>query len=155
MSRKIKILILASLLLNILLSGIIIGDVSHRLGRDRFDRKHGPEFAGQLPEDKKKLFFEAMEKIRLENKDIYKQMRETRGKSISILIAPEFDAKAYQREIEKLHELRGLVTQRLANTTKELAKQFNQEERRALAVYIRRPLPSRPEARSDSDFPKH
>jgi uncharacterized membrane protein len=141
MSRKIKILMLGSLFLNILLIGASIGHISHSLGRDYFDREPKPKFTAQLPRDKEKLFFEAMEKARLENKDIYRQIRETREKAIAILTAPEFDEEAYRREVEKLHELRSQMKQRFANTTIELAKQFNQAERKALAEYLRRPPP--------------
>ncbi|HWP47466.1 MAG TPA: periplasmic heavy metal sensor [Candidatus Limnocylindrales bacterium] len=150
MSRKIKILMLGSLFLNILLIGASIGHISHSLGRNHWGRKPGPEFTVQLPKDKEKLFFETMEKARLENKEIYRQIRETREKAIAILTAPEFDEAAYQREVEKLHELRGQMKQRFANATIELAKQFNQTERKALAEYLRHPPPPPSGARFNS-----
>ena len=72
------------------------------------------------------------------------KIRETRERTISILRAPVFDEAAYQIEVEKLHQLRGLMMQRLADATKDLAKQFNQEERRGLAEHLRRPPPFSP-----------
>jgi len=154
MSRKIKILVLGSLLLNVLLIGVSLGHVSHRLGNDRFNRRPVPEFVAQLPEDKEKLFFETMERVRSENRDIYRQIKEARERSISILTAPEFDEDAYQAEIGKLHELYGLMKQRLANATIGLAKQFNQEERKALANYLRRPPSPPPGAKPNPGRPE-
>ncbi len=134
-----KTLIVVSLLLNVLLIGIIVGHVSHRFGGKHFFRRYGSELTVKLPADKEKLFFETMKQVHMENKDIRKQIRETREKAISILTAPEFDETAYQIEAEKLHELRGRMMQQLAAATKELATHFNQEERKALAKHLRRP----------------
>ena len=139
MSKKMKILILGSLLLNVLLIGVILGDLSHRLRREHFVGRHARELASKLPEDKAELFLETVERVHLHNKDVHKQIREARKRAMKILAAPEFDEAAYQIEVEKLRELRGLMKQRLADATIELARQFDQEERRALAQHLRRP----------------
>lgn len=130
---------MSSLVLNILLIGFIIGDVSHRLFREDSLRNRPSELAVKLPPEKEKLFLDTMGKVHLENRNIRKRIREARERIFSILIAPKFDESSYQSEVEKLHELRGLMMQRSANATKELAKQFNQEERKALAESLRRP----------------
>ena len=139
MSKTIKILIFSSLVLNILLIGFIIGNVSHRLLREDSHRKKSPELAVKLSPDKERLFINTMEKVHVENRNIHKQIREARERIFSILTAPQFDEASYQSEVEKLHELRGLMMQRLSNATKELAKQFNQEERKSLAEHLRHP----------------
>ena len=72
MSRMIKILILSSLLLNILLIGIIIGYVSHRMTREHFMRRYRPEFTVKLPSDKEDLFFKTMEEVNEKNRNISK-----------------------------------------------------------------------------------
>jgi uncharacterized membrane protein len=90
------------------------------------------------PPDKEKLF---LDKVFRENRDIHKQIDEARERVLSILSAPEFDEAAYQLETAKLDELRGLTMKRFADATRELAKQFNQEERKALAEDLRRPPP--------------
>ena len=48
MSKKMKILIFSSLLLNVLLAGVVIGDVSHRFHKEYFVRKSVQEFASKL-----------------------------------------------------------------------------------------------------------
>ncbi|OGW43508.1 MAG: hypothetical protein A2Y66_08135 [Nitrospirae bacterium RBG_13_41_22] len=139
MSKTIKILIVSSLVLNILLIGFIIGKVSNRFFRGDSLRRQPPELAVKLSPDREKLFINTMEKVHVENRNIHKQIREARERIFSILTAPQFDEASYQSEVEKLHELRGIMMQRLSNATKELAKQFNQEERKSLAEHLRHP----------------
>ena len=138
MSKKIKILIFSSLLLNVLLAGVVIGDVSHRFYKEYFVRKSVKEFASKLPGDKAALFLETVKRVHLKNRDAYNQIREARKEAMNLLSAPEFDEAAYRLQVEKIHELRSLMKRRLADATVELAKQFSQEERKALAQHLRR-----------------
>jgi uncharacterized membrane protein len=137
MNKKIKILIFSSLLLNVLLAGVVIGDMSHRFHKEYFVRKSVKEFASKLPADKAALFLETVERVHLNNQDAYNQIREARKEAMRLLSAPEFDESAYRLQVEKIHELRSLMKRRLANATIELAKQFNQKERKALAQHLR------------------
>ena len=137
MSKKMKILIFSSLLLNVLLAGVVIGDVSHRFHKEYFVRKSVQELASKLPGDKAALFLETVERVHMNNRDAYNQIREARKEAIKFLSAPDFDEAAYRLQVEKIHELRSLMKQRLADATIELAKQFNQEERKALAQHLR------------------
>jgi uncharacterized membrane protein len=139
MSKKIKILILGSLLLNVFLVGLVIGNVSQGFRRERFIGRHAPELASKLSQDKAALFFETVEKVHLDNKKVHNEIREARKKAMKVLTAPEFDEATYQMELEKVHKLRGLIMQRLADATIELAGQFDRKERRALAQHLRRP----------------
>jgi len=141
MSKAMKMVLVGSFLLNALLIGILIGKVSDRLFRKDFPMRKPPEFGLKLPPDKEKLFWGAMDRVFRENRDIHKQTDEARERVLSILSAPEFDEAAYQVETAKLDELRGITMKRLAEATKELAKQFNQEERRVLSEHLRRPPP--------------
>ncbi|MFZ0481914.1 MAG: periplasmic heavy metal sensor [Desulfobacterales bacterium] len=137
MNKKIKILIFSSLLLNVLLAGVVIGDMSHRFYKEYFVRKSVKEFASKLPADKAALFLETVERVHLNNQDAYNQIREARKEAMRLLSAPDFDESAYRLQVEKIHELRSLMKRRLADATIELAKQFNQKERKALAQHLR------------------
>lgn len=137
MNKKIKILIFSSLLLNVLLAGVVIGDMSHRFHKEYFVRKSVKEFASKLSADKAALFLETVERVHLNNQDAYNQIREARKEAMRLLSAPEFDESAYRLQVEKIHELRSLMKRRLADATIELAKQFNQKERKALAQHLR------------------
>ena len=137
MSKKMKILIFSSLLLNVLLAGVVIGDASHRFHKEYFDRKSVQEFVSKLPGDKAALFLETVERVHLNNRDAYHQIREAKKEAMKMLAAPEFDETAYRLQVEKIHELRSLMKRRLADATIELAKQFSQKERKALAQHLR------------------
>jgi len=137
MSKKMKILIFSSLLLNVLLAGVVIGDVSHRFHKEYFVRKSVKEFASKLPGDKAALFLETVKRVHLNNRDAYNQIREARKEAMNLLSAPEFDEAAYRLQVEKIHELRSLMKHRLADATIELARQFSQKERSALAQHLR------------------
>jgi uncharacterized membrane protein len=141
-SKKTTMLIIGSLLLNVLLIGIIIGNISHRVDGKRFMRRHRREFAMKLPPAKQELFFTTMEQVNRENRGIHRQMREARQRVLLILTAPEFDEAAYQQEVKKLDQLRTQMMRRLEDATKELAKQLDQEERKALADHLRNPRSS-------------
>ena len=137
MSKKIKILIFSSLLLNVLLAGVVIGDVSHRFHKEYFVRKSVKEFASKLPGDKAALFLETVKRVHLNNQDAYNQIREARKEAMKLLSASEFDEAAYRLQVEKIHELRSLMKRRLADATIELARQFSQKERSALAQHLK------------------
>jgi len=157
MSKKIKILIFSSLLLNVLLIGVVIGDVSHRFRKEHFVRKSVKEFASKLPEDKAALFLKTVEKVHLNNRDAYNQIREVRNEAMKLLSEPGFNEAAYRIQIEKIHELRSLMKRRLADATIELARQFSQEERRALAQHLKHFLRHKRESSlpSDAKSPRH
>ncbi len=153
MSKKMKAVILCSLLFNIMLMGAIIGDVSRRLSKFVLIKNQASEFTSKLSEDKRKLFYEVMEKVYSDSKDTFKQIRKVRENAQSVLTAPEFDDAAYQAEVEKLHTLRRIMKQRLADAAKELAHQFDQEERKILADFFSNP-PGPPSKNGDpKDLP--
>lgn len=137
MNKKMKVLIISSLLLNVLFVGFILGDVSQRFRKEHFHGKDARELAAKLPGDKETLFFETVERVHLNNRDTYNQVRKAREEAMRILGAPEFDEAAYRLQVEKLNELRGLMKRRLAGATIELARTFSQEERRALAQHLK------------------
>jgi uncharacterized membrane protein len=139
MSKKMRVLVIGSLLLNVLLVGLIIGDMSHRFRTRPPIGKHARDLASKLPKDKADLVLKTMQTVHLKNRDVYKQIQEARERAMKIMTAKEFDEAAYQTEVKRLHELRGFMMHRLGNVTTELAKQFNQQDRRVLAKYLRRP----------------
>jgi len=139
MSRKIKVLVVASVVLNVLLAGVMIGSLAHQVGRWSAFRQDRA-LAAKLPPEKYRLFTEVMGGARSECKQIRKQIKATRAQTLGILTAPEFDEQSFQREVERLRDLRGQVSDRMAGATLQLARQFNPEERRLLGKYLDQPL---------------
>jgi uncharacterized membrane protein len=143
MSRKVKILIVTSVVLNVLLAGVILGNVFHHLGR-RPPIGHDRTLAAKLSPEKYRLFTDVMGDARSECKQIRKQIRASREQTLGILTAAEFDERSFQQEVATLHELRGRVANRLADATLELAKHFTPEERKLLGAYLERSRPPPP-----------
>jgi len=140
MSRTVKIVVVASVVLNVLLAGVIIGSLAHqKMGRWSAFRQDRA-LAAKLPPEKYRLFTEVMGGARSECKQIRKQIKATRAQTLGILTAPEFDEQSFQREVERLRDLRGQVSDRMAGATLQLARQFNPEERRLLGKYLDQPL---------------
>lgn len=139
MSKKVKILIIGSLLTNIFLIGFIIGDGLYLLRGKQFFSRYAAEFASKLPEEKANLLLETIEKAHLKNRDVHKQMRRTREKVMDILTAPQFNEAAYRIEVKNMHEFRSRMMHELADATLELANQLGQEERKALAEHLMHP----------------
>jgi uncharacterized membrane protein len=137
MSKKMNILVFTSLVVNVLLVGYIIGDLSHRFRDERFDRKEARELASRLPKDKGAMIIGAMEKVHRDNHDAFRQIRDARREAMRILANREFNEAAYRAEVAKIHQLRGLMKERLVDATIELAKQFDQKDRKILAEYLR------------------
>ncbi len=136
MSRKIKIFIMASVLFNLLLAGVLAGHLSHRWGT-----AHRWQAKIELPKERQDHIRAVLRKAFKENRPLYDAMKQSREEALRILKAEPFDEDAYQHEVEKLHALRGKVMQHLADTVKELAKELTPKEREALAAILRRPPP--------------
>ena len=152
MSKPGKIAMFGSLLLNALLIGTLIGSMSDRLFRKEFPLRKPPEFGIKLPADKEKVFSDAMAKVFQQNEEMRKQIDDARERVLSVLSAPEFDQAAYRVETARLEKLRSAMMQRFADATEEIAKQFNQEERKVLAEHLRQPPPPPPSQKDP--FPK-
>jgi len=140
MSKGLKILVICSLVLNVLLVGIMIGHFTLRFRNEGFLKKPWHERMSELPPEKQGLFSKTMDQARRANRDIHRQIRDTRRRALDILTAPEFDEAAYRSEMEKLNVLRGKMMISLGDLTTDLAKQLNQEERMALARMLERPM---------------
>ncbi len=138
MSKTLKIILVLSILLNVLFAGVIIGHVSTKAYKYG-GRHHGfwKAMAG-LPEDKKELLKDKMQEMRREGKATRKAIHDKRAELIGVLTAPEFDETLFDQKVEELHEIHGQMAKNLAEATKELAKKFNQEERKALGVLLKR-----------------
>jgi hypothetical protein len=61
MNKKVKVLFLGSLILNVLLLGLILGDLSYRFGRDRFWHPRMSQRLEQLPEPLREHLYKAHE----------------------------------------------------------------------------------------------
>ena len=142
MNAKLKFALLASLLVNVFLIGVLLGELPHRFD-DRVSREERMEKALEtLPEPLRARFRGKMERMREGGEQLRDQIQAAREEAIRILIAEPFDGTAYDRQVSKIHELHGQRSQRMAEIVKEVAKDLPPEQRQVLAEVLKRPPPS-------------
>ena len=139
MSKKVKIFLAVSVLLNFLLIGLVMGHISHRGRAGKIMERRVRRLASHLPPAKKTLFLDTLRKVYEGNRDVYEEIRASRRRIVKVMSDPEFDEDAYQAEVDKIHELRGRMMKHLSDATKDLAKKFSPEERKALADHLLHP----------------
>jgi uncharacterized membrane protein len=142
MTKAIKLAFLASLVLNLLLLGVILGQVPRGLEATPPTRQSRMEEAlKKVPEPTQSRFREKFAQIRAVNDPLRQQIDEARAETLRLLAAERFDETAYDRQVSKIEELRGEMFKRMGQDFKQTAKVFSPEERRMLADVLRRPPP--------------
>jgi uncharacterized membrane protein len=144
MTKTVKLVFLASLVLNILLLGVILGHVPRSL-EGRPSRQDRMEKALQeLPDSVEARFREKFQQIRAAGEPQRQQMDGARTEALRLLSAEPFDEAAYNRQVSKIDGLREEMFKRMGQVVKQTAKELNPEERRMFADLLRRPpTPSR------------
>jgi len=138
MSHFLKAFIAISVLLNLLLAGIVVGDVGRYFVGSR---KHYTmqEIAMALPTDKRERFEDTMEHAEQDTGELRQQLSDKRKKAISLLKAEPFDKAAYLAQMQEIHQLHGQIMQRMVEAVAGLAEQSTPEERATIADMLRRP----------------
>lgn len=141
MNHKQKWVILASILLNVLLLGILFGQLPHRFARNVYYRRIMDQAVKKLPESEQAGFREKMDRMRAEAEPIGNQIRETRDETIRIVAAEPFDEAAFDRQVTKINDLR----LQMAAILKKAAKELPSNQRRVLGEALKRPSVARPQ----------
>ena len=142
MTKAVKLAFLASLVLNLLLLGVILGQVPRGLEATPPTRQQRMEEGlKKLPEPVQSRFREKFAQIRASSDPLRKQIDESRAETLRLLSSEPFDEAAYNLQVNKIEELRGEMFKRMGQKFKETAKEFSPEERRMLADLLRRPPP--------------
>jgi uncharacterized membrane protein len=142
MTKALKLVFLGSLVLNLLLLGVILGQVPRGLETTPSTRTQRMEEAlRKVPEPAQSRFREKFAQIRAANDPLRQQIDEARAETLRLLAADRFDEAAYDRQVSKIEELRDEMFKRMGQDFKQTAKEFSPEERRMLADLLRRPPP--------------
>jgi uncharacterized membrane protein len=141
MNQKLKWIVLASILLNVLLVGILFGQLPRRMDRDVYRQQITEQAVKKLTESTREPFRQKLEHMRVAAEPIRRQIREARDESIRIVITEPFDEAAFDRQVKRINDLRV----QMADILKEAAKNLPPEQRRALGETMKRPsgTPSR------------
>jgi len=142
MNKKIKFAFLASIVINVVLAGVLVGQWSHRFDRRPSREERTERALEKLPEPYRSQLREKMERLRKEIEPLRDEMREARNEAIRTLVAEPFDESAYDRQIERINQLRIRMTARAAEIFKEAAREIPPEQRGVLAEILR-PAPPR------------
>ena len=143
MSKKIKMAFLGSLVLNLLLLGVLLGQAPRAVvstsptRQERFEEK-----LKKLPEPAQSKFREKFTQIRAANKPLRREIDEARSETLQLLGIDPFDEAAYDRQVMKIRALRVEMFERMGQDFKKTVKQLSPDERRMLADVLRRPGPS-------------
>lgn len=141
MNKTVRLAFLASLVLNLLLLGVILGRVSgaRESGSPREQRME--QALKKLPEPAQTRLRQKFAQIRAAGDPLREQMDQARAEALRFLSAEPFDEVAYDRQISKIDELRQQMFKRMGQSVKQTAKELTPEERRMFADVLRRPPP--------------
>lgn len=138
MSRTLKVMFIASLLLNLLVVGVIAGHFAKRA----LSPPGGPMVAfieqSSLPMQQKQALVKSFRASVPFSKRNRAQMREEHRKVIAILEAETFDAQAFQTQLATVRALRQRSMNGLEESLVGLAENISHEERKALAHMLKR-----------------
>lgn len=131
MSRKLKIIFTASILLNILLIGVGAGWY-HKKSHYWPGGYERPKISDESREAIRSNFKQA----RSEMKPIFEEMRAAKTQMENVLSAPEFDEAAYDAAAKKLLDTRDKLSRTMAGSAKNFLEDLPPEDRKAMAKHM-------------------
>jgi uncharacterized membrane protein len=139
MNKTLKATLLASLILNVLFVGVLLGQLPNRLATGAVFRQRMEGAINELPEPARSRFRQQIEQTRQEVQPLRDQIQEARNEAVRVFVAEKFDEPAYDRQVSKISELRAELAKRMAASVKEAAKDLPSEQRQTLAEAFKRP----------------
>lgn len=139
MNRRLKLAFLASMIVNVLLLGVILGQSPRRFDREDRRQQRLEQGLKDLPDAARARLREKYQRLRAEAEPHFKQLREVQDGAVRLLGAEPFDEAAYDQQVMKINELRMGLTKRLSQVVKDAVKDLSPEERRRFAELLQRP----------------
>ena len=141
MNRTAKLAIVASITLNVLLIGVLLGQTPRRFDRGAMREQRMEQAIKDLPEASQTRIRERFQQLRGAAEPLFKQMRQVQDESARLLGAEPFDEATFDGQQAKINELRANMTKKLSEVVKNSVKDLTPEERRRFAELLRRPPP--------------
>lgn len=142
MSKPLKLAFLASLVLNIVLIGVILGHLPRNWQGTASRQERVEQALRALPEPAQSHIREKLAEIRAADDPLQPQMDSARAEALRLLAAEPFDEAAYDRQISKIYDVREQMFKLTGQAIRKAAKELTPEERRMLADVLRRPAPA-------------
>ena len=151
MSKTVKLVFLASLVLNVLLVGVLLGRLPRDVGFVRQQRME--QALKDVPEPTQTRLREKFKQMRAAGDPLRDQIRVAREETLNILTADPFDEAAYDRHVSQIDDLQLQMFKKMGQVVKEIAKELPPEERRLFVQILRRPPPPLGEYAACSESP--
>jgi uncharacterized membrane protein len=142
MNKILKLAFLGSIILNVLMLGIFLGELPRRFVGNSSRQQRMEQALKDLPTPVQTRFREKFQQIRAAGDPLRDQMGRARAEAIRILSVEPFDEAAYDRQVSQIDELRMQMFKRMGQVVKGVAKELPPEERRMFAEMLKRPPPA-------------
>lgn len=139
MSKSVRLVFLASLVLNVLLLGMVLGRLPRAFDQGRDRQQRVEQALKDLAEPTQTRLREKLKQIRAAGDPLRDQIRVAREETLTLLSAESFDEADYDRQISKINDLQLQRFQEMGQVVKEIARELSPEERRQFAQILRRP----------------
>ena len=144
MNRNIKFAFIASLILNVLLIGVLLGQSPRRFDGGAMRQRRMDQALKDLPEAAQTRLREKFQQLRAAADPLFDQIRKNEEEAVQLLGKEPFDESAYDRQVSKITEMRVEMTKKLSQVVKDASKDMSADERARFAQLLRRPPPPNP-----------
>lgn len=144
MNRKLKFAFIASLILNVLLIGVLLGQSPRRFDRGTMRQQRMDQALKDLPEAAQTRLREKFQQLRAAAEPLFAQLRKNEEDAVQLLGNEPFDESAYDRQVSKITNMRVEMTTKLSQVVKDASKDLSADERARFARLLRRPPPPNP-----------
>lgn len=131
MSKRVKIILMLSIALNILFAGFYIGGWVKHENKGKFDRT--PK---ELTEASQDMFRKEMADLRERNKAVHEQLRVERAKLSELIATEPLDKNAYQKQSQIIHKLQKQMMEGYSETMMRIASKLTPGERKSLKKFL-------------------
>jgi len=144
MNRNIKFAFIASLILNVLLIGVLLGQSPRRFDRGTMRQQRMDQALKDLPEAAQTRLREKFQQLHAAAEPLFEQIRKNEEQAVQLLGKEPFDETAYDRQVSKITEMRVEITKKLSQVAKDASKDLSADERARFTQFLRRPPPPKP-----------
>jgi uncharacterized membrane protein len=141
MSQKTKLAFIASIVLNMLLVGVLLGQSPRRFDRGAMREQRMEQAIKDLPATSQTRLRERFQQLRATAEPLFREMRRVKDESVRLLAVEPFDEAAFDGQQAKINKMRADMTKKLSEEVKKAVKDLTPEERRQFAALLSRPPP--------------
>ena len=141
MSQKTKLAFIVSIVLNVLLVGVLLGQSPRRFDRGSMREQRMEQAIKDLPAGSQTRLRERFQQLRATAEPLFREMRQVQDESVRLLAVEPFDEAAFDGQQAKINKMRADMTKKLSEGVKNAVKDLTPEERRHFAALLRRQPP--------------